>query len=129
MMKTKGRYKHGYLLGKWKTRSADKKLRKLEIGSLVEGKNLIQTTEYHANGQIFKKGIALLDRSGKSTRYYYTQKWQYYNEDGSRNKTVLYEEGWPVKTTFADWTVVISEAPPKTKFYKPGEKQNPPVVQ
>lgn len=123
-MKTKGRYHHGSMVGKWKTFSSDKKLRKVENSRLSNGSNLIETVEYYANGKIARKGVSVFDRTGKTPRLYLKDEWQYFTEDGSKDRTVFYEEGWPVKTTYADGKVVLSKAPPKAVVYKKGEKPN-----
>ncbi|GGK81302.1 hypothetical protein ACD591_10440 [Rufibacter glacialis] len=121
-MTTKGRYKHGYMVGKWKTFSADKKLRKLEICRLDGGKNILETLEFHPNGQVHKKGIAVLDRTGKTPRFFLKDEWVYYQPNGDLDKKVVFEDGWGVQTTYADGTVNHTPPPPKPQVLKLGEK-------
>ena len=126
-MKTRGRYRHGLMVGKWRTYDAAGNLRKLEKGRIADRKNYIEATEYYPNGQVSMRGSSVMDRTGDKPRFYRQGDWLYYNKDASLDKTVYYEEGWPTKTTFADGKVVTSE-PQKstTRVLLPGEKPYTP---
>jgi antitoxin component YwqK of YwqJK toxin-antitoxin module len=126
-MKTRGRYRHGLMVGKWRTYDADGNLRKLEKGRIAGRKNYIESTEFYPNGQVAVHGSSIMDRTGDKPRFYRQGDWYYYNQDASLDKTVFYQEGWPTKTTFADGKEVTSE-PQKspTRVLKPGEKTTSP---
>ncbi len=34
--------------------------------------------------------------------YYWIGDWKYYNPDGTLRKTVVYENGWPIKAIYPD---------------------------
>lgn len=122
-MEVKGRYKHGLMVGNWRTYDNNKQLRKLEKGSIKESKNYIETTEFHASGQVAKKGNSIMDRTSGKVRFYREGDWVYYNSDGTLDKTVRYTDGWPTRTTYADGRVLTSK-PQKsgTRVVQPGEK-------
>lgn len=126
-MEVKGRYKHGLMVGNWRTYDTNKQLRKLEKGRIKENKNYIETAEFYANGQVAKKGNSVMDRSSGKVRFYRAGDWLYYNGDGSLDKTVFYDEGWPTRTTYADGRVLTS-TPQKsgTRVLQPGEKVQGP---
>lgn len=122
VMQTKGRYKHGLMVGKWRTYDAANKLRKVEKGRIQGRKNYIETTEYYPDGQVSLRGTSVMDRTASKPRFYRDGDWYYYNKDASLDKTVFYTEGWPTKTTFANGEVVTSTPQPShVKVYKAGE--------
>lgn len=126
-MEAKGRYKHGLMVGKWRTYDANGRLRKIEKGSIKDRKNYIESTEYYTDGQVAVQGNAVMDRTAGKPRFYREGDWFYYNRDATLDKTVRYTEGWPVKTTFANGQVLTSE-PQKstTRVLQPGEKRPKP---
>ncbi|WP_018478684.1 toxin-antitoxin system YwqK family antitoxin [Pontibacter roseus] len=121
-MTTKGRYRHGLMVGKWRTYDTAGNLRKEEKGRIKDSKNYIESVEYYPSGQVAVRGTSILDRTGTKPRFYRQGDWHYYNRDATLDKTVFYTEGWPTKTTFAKGQVVTSEPQPmNVKVYKPGE--------
>ncbi|GAA4297292.1 hypothetical protein GCM10023183_04720 [Nibribacter koreensis] len=112
------------MIGQWKTFDANRKLRKVEKSLLVDSTSLIETSEFFQNGQLKKQGIAVLDKSGPSPRFYLKGEWTYFLENGTPDKKVLYENGWGVMTTYADGKVIKSPAPPVVLPKKPQNQSN-----
>ncbi|QCR22227.1 toxin-antitoxin system YwqK family antitoxin [Pontibacter sp. SGAir0037] len=121
--KVKGRYKHGFMVGKWRTFYPDNSLKLVEKCRKKGWESLIHTTQYYPNGTVAVTGTAAYSLIPDSTRYYRTGEWVYYHQDASLDRKEKYEDGWPVKTTYADGRVVVSKpAKAAVKKYKPGER-------
>ena len=121
-LKTKGRYAHGYMVGNWRTYYPNKKLKQLEKCSFKEGKNILETTQYYSNGQIARKGLAVLEILPEK-RFYRYGDWHYFTEAGRPDKTIFYDNGWPAKITYANGRLETSKAqPPNFKVSEPGEQ-------
>lgn len=120
--KTKGYYRHGYMIGTWHTYDQNKKLLKLEKGSIENKKNIIETTEYYPDGEVAKKGFAAIEFTDGKPHFYRYGPWMYYKEDASLDKTTIYDNGWPAKTIYANGQVEVSKKPENNiTIFKPGE--------
>jgi antitoxin component YwqK of YwqJK toxin-antitoxin module len=85
---TKGRYRKGKPKGTWVYIYNGKIDRKEKYR---KGKCL--TTFYHKNGKILRKGYTKLDENKEESHWYYSGKWNYFDENGQPTRTNFYEKG------------------------------------
>jgi antitoxin component YwqK of YwqJK toxin-antitoxin module len=111
--KIKGRYAHGLMVGEWRTYYPNKKLQKLELCRVENGRNIIETTTFYPNGKIAARGMASMEVGTRDPHYFYFGDWTFYKEDGTFQKTIFYDNGWPARTTYADGKIVTSRHQPR----------------
>lgn len=97
-----GRFKNGKQVKKWKYFYPNGRLYLVEKYDSKKDLRLLNATYYHPNGNIMHVGQAVQENTNEKIHYYWIGNWQYYNEDGSLQKTVVYEKGWPVKAIYPD---------------------------
>lgn len=102
-----GRFDHGRQVGDWQYYHPDGTLRMTEKYSWEGEKRRVNVSFYHENGQVATQGIAMVEVEAGKTHYYWNGEWIYFEPDGSFWKTVTYNYGQPVKSTFADGHVEI----------------------
>lgn len=102
-----GRFDHGRQVGEWRYYHLNGKLRMTERYTWEGGKRKVDVSFYHENGQVSTRGIATVEVEDNKTHYYWNGDWVYFEPDGTFLKTVTYNYGQPVKSTFADGTVEV----------------------
>jgi antitoxin component YwqK of YwqJK toxin-antitoxin module len=102
-----GRFDHGRQVGDWQYYHPNGKLRMTEKYTWEGEKRLVNVSFYHENGQVSTQGIATVEVNGGKTHYYWNGDWIYFEPDGSFWKTVTYNYGQPVKSTYADGRVEV----------------------
>lgn len=102
-----GRFDHGRQIGDWKYFHPNGTLRMTEKYTWEGEKRLVNVSYYHENGQVSTQGIAMVEIDGGKTHYYWNGDWIYFEPDGSFWKTVTYNFGQPVKSTYADGHVEV----------------------
>ena len=85
---SKGKYHRGKPKGSWVYIYNGKLDRKEKYK-----KNKCLTTFFHPNGKIMRKGYTQLDDNDKETHWYYSGKWNYFDENGLPTRTNIYEKG------------------------------------
>src|SRR5690606_31466949 len=86
---SKGRYKNGHEVGKWRYFYKDGTRAKKEIYR----RNQIKTTNYHPNGKVRSTGMARLEDTPMAAEYFYFGDWKLFTESGHLHKIVTYERG------------------------------------
>ena len=86
---SKGRYKNGQEVGKWRFFYEDGTRAKKEIYR----RNVIKTTNYHPNGKVRSTGMARLEDNPQAAEYFYFGDWKFYTPTGHLHKIVRYERG------------------------------------
>jgi antitoxin component YwqK of YwqJK toxin-antitoxin module len=124
--KIKGRYAHGLMVGEWRTYYPNKKLQKLEFCRVENGRNIIETTTFYPNGKIAAKGMAGMEVGTRDPHFFHFGDWTFYKEDGTFQKTIFYDDGWPVRTTYADGKMETSKPQPRINQVTPPGK--PPAL-
>ena len=99
---SKGRFKNGKQVKKWKYFYPNGRLYLVEKYDSKKDTRVLNATYYHPNGNVMHVGQAIQENTKEKMHYYWIGQWQYYNEDGSLQKTVLYDKGWPVKSIYPD---------------------------
>lgn len=104
-----GRFDHGRQVGDWQYYHPNGTLRMTEKYSWEGDKRRVNVSFYHENGQVATQGIAMVEVEAGKTHYYWNGEWIYFEPDGSFWKTVTYNYGQPVKSTFADGRVEVEQ--------------------
>jgi antitoxin component YwqK of YwqJK toxin-antitoxin module len=104
-----GRFDHGRQIGDWQYFHPNGKLRMTEKYTWEGDKRLVNVSFYHENGLVATQGLAMVEVDGGKTHYYWNGDWIYFDPDGSFSKTVTYNYGQPVKSTFADGHVEMEQ--------------------
>jgi hypothetical protein len=104
-----GRFDHGRQVGDWQYYHPDGKLRMTEKYTWEGDKRLVNVSYYHENGLVSTQGIAMVEVDGGKTHYYWNGDWIYFEPDGTFWKTVTYNYGQPVKSTYADGHVEVEQ--------------------
>lgn len=99
---SKGRFKNGKQVKKWKYFYPNGNLYLVEKYDSKKDFRILNATYYHPNGKIAHIGKAVQENTKEKIHYYWIGDWKYYNEDGSFMKTVIYENGWPIKAIYPD---------------------------
>lgn len=102
-----GRFDHGRQVGDWQYYHPNGSLRMTEKYTWEGDKRRVNVSFYHENGQVSTQGIAMVEVEAGKTHYYWNGDWIYFEPDGSFWKTVTYNYGQPVKSTFADGHVEV----------------------
>ena len=102
-----GRFDHGKQIGDWQYYHPNGTLRMTEQYTWEGDKRRVNVSFYHDNGQVSTQGIAMVEVEAGKTHYYWNGDWIYFEPDGSFWKTVTYNYGQPVKSTFADGHVEV----------------------
>lgn len=84
---TKGKYKKGIEKGTWKYFYNNRLVKKEKYN-----KGICNTTFYHPNGKIAKKGNTKLESNSIEDHWYYTGKWAFYNPKGKLDSTKIYKK-------------------------------------
>ena len=104
-----GWFDHGKQVKEWKYYYPDGKLRFIENYSWVGDMRVVDVIYFHENGHVSNKGIAMVDSNEGKTHYYWEGDWNYFEEDGTFIKTVTYNNGQPIKSTYANGRVEIEQ--------------------
>lgn len=91
-LESKGHFKHGLAVKRWKYFSADGRLTKKERYS--SDRTIIYTRTYHPNGKLEYNGLAkLIYENGNNLHYYWSGPWKYFSPEGKYLKTQIYISG------------------------------------
>ncbi len=99
---SKGRFKNGKQVKKWKYFYPNGQLYLVEKYDSKKDFRILNATYYHKNGQVAHTGKAVQENTKERIHYYWIGDWKYYNPDGTLRKTVIYENGWPIKAIYPD---------------------------
>lgn len=115
-----GWFDHGKQVKEWKYYYNTGQIRFVEQYTWVGDKRLVNVIYFHENGQVSNKGIAMVENDGEKSHYYWEGDWNYFETDGTFVKTVTYNNGQPIKSTYPDGRVEIEYGElPKTKLEIP----------
>lgn len=102
-----GRFDHGKQVNEWKYFYPSGNLRMLEKYTWEGDKRLVDVTFYHENGLVSNKGLARVEIEGNKSHYYWFGDWIYFDNEGTPEKTVTYNNGQPVQYMYPDGRVEI----------------------
>lgn len=88
VMLSKGRYRNGNEIGKWKHYTNGILFRQEKFKG-----NKAQVVNYYPNKKIESEGTTGLDRSAEMIHWYYDGKWNFYTEDGKLDSVKIYDKG------------------------------------
>jgi len=93
---SKGHYKSGDMIGKWRFFGANNKIQRIEK---YKGDD-IRIRFYDENEKLSSKGQAKLVSDEKKIHFYYYDKWYYYLPGGELEKILYYKNGISVKEEY-----------------------------
>ncbi|WP_230471324.1 toxin-antitoxin system YwqK family antitoxin [Hymenobacter jejuensis] len=92
LLTSKGRFKHGRMVGRWRYFTPGAGLEQVErFHKLRPG--FVTITYYHPNGQIARRGRARYVNESDGLRFYWFGNWMVYAADGKAAKVETYEVG------------------------------------
>ncbi|MDQ4140360.1 MAG: hypothetical protein M3142_07520 [Bacteroidota bacterium] len=107
---SKGKFKNGKQVKKWKYFYPNGQIYLVEKYDSKKDFRILHATYYHKNGKIAHTGNAVQENTATRIHYYWIGDWKYYNEDGTLRKTVIYQDGWPLKAIYPDGREEIETA-------------------
>lgn len=98
VMLSKGRYRNGDEIGKWKHYTNGILFRQEKFKE-----NRARVVNYYPNKKIESEGMTGLDRSTEMIHWYYDGKWNFYTEEGKLDSVKIYEKGTLVSSEGAEY--------------------------
>jgi len=90
-LQTRGHYRHGQPVGRWRYYSATGLLERRECYLGRDGRSLL--TYYHPNGRVARRGQARVADEPDGAHFYWFGEWQQFTEAGALDSVKTYNKG------------------------------------